>query len=59
MHQASGLNKKITELSGEASLVFLNMPPFPLEHNVGKYNVHYCVPCLYRRSQVIAPFFTC
>merc|ERR1712173_395259 len=34
MHQATGLNKKITEMSGDASLVFLNMPPFPLEHNL-------------------------
>jgi len=33
IHQASGLNKKIAEHSAEASLVFLNMPPFPLENN--------------------------
>ena len=35
IHQASGLNKKIAEHSAEASLVFLNMPPFPLENNQG------------------------
>jgi len=33
IHQAGGLNKIITEHSSDASLVFLNMPPFPLEHN--------------------------
>jgi len=33
MHEASGLNKEIQERSKNASLVLMNMPPFPLETN--------------------------
>ena len=36
MHEASGLNKEIQERSKDAALVLMNMPPFPLEHNLGK-----------------------
>jgi len=34
MHEASGLNKEIQERSKDAALVLMNMPPFPLEHNL-------------------------
>ena len=38
MHEASGLNKEIQERSKDAALVLMNMPPFPLEHNLGCFS---------------------
>ncbi|CBY33684.1 unnamed protein product [Oikopleura dioica] len=33
IHEATGLNRLIQQYSGESDLVFINMPPFPIEHN--------------------------